>query len=192
MPSSTATRIFNGTLSSSGENITNPFSSSSFLYIVAPDTTDDYEIDTFLNVKLGSIVRLVPFGTYQSSTRDLIVIPQGFRNSGLELRLILIADTSINIEVWEISTDCCGKEQLDSIETKLNLVGIGTAATLANQLAQDLALEAISVGLGTALLPITGGLSAALPATTTPILLPASTAVSTVLSALPTLIGLPL
>lgn len=175
MAGSVATQVYNGATNSNGLTVTNQFSKSSFLYFIAPDTTDDYEIDCFLQLELGSEVKRIPLETIALKTNNVITIPAEYRNCGLPQRLAMITDEVVTIEAYSVECFCCGQEELQEILNRLAIADFKDNLTLTNQLLQDYAISALAGSLGAALAPVTAGLSAAIPASVLPVLAPAQT-----------------
>jgi len=126
----TTTRVFNRSMTPASINRSDRFLGADFLYIIAPDSTAEIEMDVFLQIFL-------PFGEQrkiqlespsilatvnQVNTETVARIPIEFK--GYEMYLALTPTSSDFLEVWVSgSTSPCEElgDQLDRIESKTNL-----------------------------------------------------------------------
>lgn len=173
MGGSVSTQIYNATTSTNSLNVSNQFSAASFVYAIAPDTTDDYEVDIHLNIQLGLEVKRVPLDKIFIRTNNVITIPSEYRSCGLSMRIIMITDEPVKIELYAVECYCCGKEELDEILLKLTFNDVKQNLLLTNQLLQDYAISALATSLGASLAVVSAGVSASIPGTVLPILAPA-------------------
>ncbi|NJL89712.1 MAG: hypothetical protein HC916_07855 [Coleofasciculaceae cyanobacterium SM2_1_6] len=140
--------------------ITNPpttdqsifFQNATFLYMLYTGASGlEYEMDCYLQIfpapGVQKAIRLENFNIVD--TVATAMIPYEYR-TGFNMRLDIYSSAAIPIEVWAVVPDCCSKPQLDSIETKINL--LGTAKIL----------DTVSTIVGV----VTGGAGLLLPAAT--------------------------
>lgn len=179
----TITEIFNGPLQDNTPSISNSFNNSDFLYLVSPEVGDYLQTDEYLEIN-AALVLEVQVGTKRLitleetiSTRDLYPIPKQYKNC-LDMQVCLLPTDGFQANLYAVKCDepCSCKEDLEDIKNKLNLILIAEAATIANQIAQDIALATYFSSIGVLLSPFTGGASLAIPGSTLPALAPGSAA----------------
>lgn len=164
----TIARIYNGNLDSQAINRTNSLQGAIGFFVIFPDSTDELEIDFYLQVEVtNSENRLLKLNeTYTVNTLSLYTIPMELQGTGLNIYGAIISTFSISIEVWAIYSNSTLediKDKLEEIDLKLQTDLAFEVAQTLNEIQQNIALTAIATGL----LPITGGVSGgAIPALT--------------------------
>lgn len=163
----TITRIFNGT-STNGIGITSNFSNASALYMIAPDTTDEIEVDFYLQFAISLVDnRLLKLNeSYTLDTLSVYVIPDELRQLDKEFYGVFTTSSSIALEIWVIESEnslqCDLEEVLQAIRDFRTQFTIEQVRQIATDAAFAIAEGQQNIALGflaTSLAPITGGVS---------------------------------
>lgn len=145
-----STQIFTGTTVPGTIDTSSIFSNATCLYMKYTGASGlEYSMDCALQIFVSPTdQRAVPLA-FDSvvDTVAVTLIPSEY--IGLSMRLDIYSSAAIPVEVWTIEPDCSCKTQLDSIETKVNLLAAEAIFTTATQL----------IGL-----VVSGGVTALLPA----------------------------
>lgn len=149
-----------------------------FTFGSIPDylTTGDFiEVDIWVIAEITPGTKRVILETTATNYTS-INIPEAYQDLPLEICFLPSIDSG-NVDIWSYEDPAlpCGCEnELQQIQDDLNFnntlsIGIGI-----NQLAQNAAIEGMAIAQGVAFGPITAGLSAGIPAATSPPLLTGS------------------
>ena len=178
----TIKRVFNGNLNPEDTNKTESLKGAIGFFIVFPDSTDELELDFYLQVEVTNTEnRLLKVDeTYTANTLSLYTIPIELQGTELNIYGAILSTFPLFVEVWGIfsySTLEEIKDQGDRIENILIQNRIIEYAQIANAIAQNTAISIIAGSLA----PVTVGTSlGAVPllqgsnATLTPLLLPSA------------------
>lgn len=145
----TSTQIFNGTTAPGTIDSTALFSGATVLFMVYTGASGlEYSFDCALQVFVSPTdQRAIPLDF--DSVVDTVAttfIPAEYM--GLTMRLDIFSSAAVPIQVWAIEPDCSCKPQLDSIETKVNLL---LADAIASTITKIIGL--VVSGGATAILP---------------------------------------
>jgi hypothetical protein len=194
------TNVFSNNLDASNinNNLSSRFSNATGFFIYAPflaqqdiELTIDVFIQTFIKVGQTEFNRLTRIAKVEeqsillnlADTDSVNTLPSEFVEvSEVEYALLFLPTDNTYLEAYAIYPDTTLlelEEKIQEIGAKIDGLifneALGDAAIVANQLAQNTALIALSGVLGLGLSIPTGGTSLALPATVSSTLLPAST-----------------
>lgn len=172
----TITRIFNGT-ATNGVGITSNFSNASALYMVAPDITDEIEVDFYLQFSLSLVEnRLLKLNeTFTLDTLSIYVIPEELRQLDKEFYGVLTTSSSVTLEIYAIESEFSVEDKLEEILQQIKdlrtQVTVDTTREIATDIAFALADTQLNLAIGalaTSLAPLTlsGSLTALPPLTT--------------------------
>lgn len=168
----TITQIYSGS-SNSGIANTDLFIDGSALFLVAPDLTDEVEIDFYLQIEVGTENRLLKLNPeYRLDTVVLYPVPDELRGCNLNMYGVILTTFPVALEVYVIFKEFDIQSKLEEIlDEVLGLkqdFAIEQSRNIATDVAFALAQQQVNIGLGilaTGLVPITGGVSAtAVPA----------------------------
>lgn len=165
----TVTRVYNGTPNNETITFTEPITDAVAIYAIAPDITDEIEIDFYLQLEISpSSNRLIRLN--DNFTLDTIVvypIPLAFQDlQELTVYGAFTSSLNVNIEIWVVDKETAIEDLLQEIYDQLLELrqdfAIEQARNIATDVAFALAQQQVSLGLGilsTGLIPITGGVS---------------------------------
>ncbi len=170
----TVTRVYNGTPSSNVITFTESITKAVALYVIAPDITDEIEIDFYLQLEISpSSNKLIKLNdNFILDTIVVYPIPLAFQDlQDLTIYGAFTSSLNVNIEIWVVDKETTIEDLLQEIlEQLLELkqdVAFEQARNIATDIAFALSQQQVSIGLGilaTGLIPITGGVSStALP-----------------------------
>ena len=168
----TITQIYSGSPTNGIAN-TDLFIDGSAIFMVAPDITDEVELDFYLQVMMGSENRLLKLNAeYRLDTISIYPIPDELRGCNLNMYGIVLSTVSIAIEVYCIFKEVDDRILLEQILQEIldfrNEFRLAQARNIATDTVFALAQQQVNIGLGilaTGLVPITGGVSStAIPA----------------------------
>lgn len=147
-------KIYDGTLQTISENLTDPFQDGSFLYMEAPSISGEVEIDAHLQIYLPSgqnrRVSLIGERNKIIDTFSIWFIPGEIQAAGYDCKLAIIASDSIPVAVYVIKAGCSCQAKLDEINNKINLQ---IAGSLLNKLISIAVPLLVGVGAPQLLLP---------------------------------------
>lgn len=157
MAEPTTTRIYNGLLSTAQANVSDTFRDATFLYLVAPDITEQFEIDCFLNIGVSIFnKRLIRLENLNVMNTELCTpIPLEYRFSGMDMNLVMYPSEGINLEAYAVSTGCCGQADLDDIKTRLTRI----EGELLTKVALDVVRTVVPMIVGGVLTTLIGGVA---------------------------------
>lgn len=136
----TTLNIFNGSTNPATVTQSAIFSNASGIYLEYTGAAGlDYEIDAYLQIFLApGQQRNIPWILERDNLTTVNVLPIPSSYLGFPMRLDLFASEVIPVAIWAIIGDCSCANQLNSIETKVNLLLaneiIGTVTTIAGLL----------------------------------------------------------
>ena len=163
----TITQIYSGTPSNGIAN-TDLFIDASAIFMVAPDITDEVELDFYLQVEVETENRLLKLNPeYRLNTVVLFPVPDELRNCNLNMYGVILTTFPVAIEVYVIfkntNTEDLLQEILEEIQGTRTELRAEIARNLATDVAFALAQQQVDLGLGiiaSSLAPITAGVSA--------------------------------
>lgn len=163
----TITQIYKGKPENGIAN-TDLFIDGSAIFMVAPDITDELELDFYLQVIVNTENRLVKLNSeYRLETVSIFPVPEELRNAKLSMYGVILTTFPIDIEVYVIfkETDIENRLQeiLEEIQGFRTEFRIETAREIASDIATALASQQTNFGLGilsASLAPLTLGASA--------------------------------
>jgi hypothetical protein len=165
----TITRIFNGT-STNGIGITSNFSNANALYMVAPDITDEIELDFYLQFAISPTDnRLLKLNeNFTLDTLSIYVIPEELKQLDKEFYGVFTTSSPVTVEIWvmesENSLQCDLEEVLQAIRDFRTQFTIEQVRQIATDAAFAIAEGQQNIALGFlagSLAPITAGASLA-------------------------------
>ncbi|AUC61800.1 hypothetical protein AA637_11870 [Cyanobacterium sp. HL-69] len=168
----TIAQIYSGTPNNGIAN-TDLFIDGSAIFMVAPDLTDEVELDFYLQVEIDTENRLLKLNPeYRLDTVVLFPVPDELRNCNLNMYGVILTTFPVAIEVYVIFKNTDTEELLQQIYEEILALrqefALEQARNIATDIAFALAGQQLSIGLGilaTGLIPITGGVSStAVPA----------------------------
>ncbi|WP_324281577.1 hypothetical protein VKI22_10505 [Cyanobacterium aponinum UTEX 3221] len=159
-------RVYNGTPNGASITNTESIKGAIALYMIAPDISDEIEIDFYLQLEISATDnRLVRLN--ENFTLDTVVIypiPLEFQFTDLNIYGAFTSSLGQNVEIWAIVPENSLADLPDQIEETLKLQRADLAIEVAqavNAIQQSITLGAI----GASLAPLTlGGSALTLPA----------------------------
>lgn len=161
----TITRIYSGT-PTNGIGTTLNFSNASALYMIAPDITDEIEVDFYLQFAISILDnRLLKLNeTYTLDTLSIYVIPNELLELNREMYGVFTTSSNIGIEIYVIESDFSVRQSLEEILQQIrdfrNQFAVDSAREIATDLTFALADTQLNLSLSalmTSLAPITAG-----------------------------------
>lgn len=144
----TTISIFNGTTTPNSENNSANFTAGIGFYLIAPTSTDEIEIDIYLQVELTvnvtRMVRLEPLNI--SNTERLTVIPPQLRDLGLPMYLAIFPSEAINLEILLLQPVCTEAiicNQLTQINQKVDALTTAIQEINTDNNSQNIMLDLI-------------------------------------------------
>lgn len=163
----TITRIYNGT-PVNGIGTTLNFSNASALYMIAPDITDEIEVDFYLQFAISIFDnRLLKLNeSYTLDTLSIYVIPNELLELDREMYGVFTTSSNIALEIYVIESDFSVKESLEEILQQIKDFRTQFATDTTREIATDLTFALadtqLNLALGalaTSLSPLTLGAS---------------------------------
>lgn len=162
---STITRIFNGTIDPATVNRTDAFGNATALYMVAPDSTLELELDFYLQLEIDGVTnRLIRLNdNYTLDTITVYPIPIELQGLGIPIYGVIIGGQSVAVEVYMIQRGSGGEgsigcdltevtDKLNTIDSKINIVEETILSQIKRESLADntieFALSQIATGLG--------------------------------------------
>lgn len=122
----TQTLIFDGQALASQINYTDFFQNQSLIWMKSPSLGNAFNIETTFAIQLylsPTDIRTYPLNdSALIDTSNIIIIPDEIKFSGVNQRLVILIEQDIDLQIYTISTDCCGQAKLDEINNKLNIL----------------------------------------------------------------------
>lgn len=121
-------RVFNGVADPSQENLTEPFRNATGILMVAPDITDEIEVDFYLNLDVsattgkGRTIPLLENPDYRLDTMICFPISQEFQSTNIDMVGAFLVSQPINIEIWLLTPEVSLETVDEKIEDVLNLI----------------------------------------------------------------------
>lgn len=184
-----ARQVWSGFTNPNQIDETSDFSGCDFLILNALSVgADNYEIAASVVIEvvadtlyLGGVIEApqvalgakeIPLEISYFDTAIIVPLPQEATRSDCQCHICFATSYAVNFEVYAVSKKlaCDCSQELEQIQADLDFLKLVNSAVAVNQLAQDLAIGFLAVGLGAALAPYTAGGSLAIPASVTPAL----------------------
>lgn len=161
--------LYQGTTNTNQVTLTDGFNDLNLIYIKAPTSTTEIEVDAFLQIYLTpNDTRMIKLSDPSVMTTEIIyLIPVEYRLSGYNQRLALYFSESIQIEVYGIEVDCCLKAEIDRVQNTVNQINLTTQLRSA--------LDIISLAGNAAATAVLTYLGGTLIGTAAQLILPAAT-----------------
>jgi hypothetical protein len=119
------TKVFDGIANTNTENLTALVNGATGFYIVAPDLSEEIELDFYVQFELNIFERnkriRIQDDITLSDTLTLIPLPEELRNiNSNNIKLLFLTDIQFYLEVYIIIPDKFdGEEDLEEIKTQL-------------------------------------------------------------------------
>ena len=159
--------IYSGVPSTNSITNTQKFTNGKAIYLVAPDITDEVEIDFYLQLEIGiDDNRLITLNEeFRADSIRVFTIPEQYQDSDLELYGAFTNTLNIALEIYVILADITLKslsQQVNEIKDTLAQIQQSQATELTSEVAQ--AINAIEQNISlaifsTSLAPLTFGTS---------------------------------
>lgn len=149
-----------------------------FTFGSIPDylTTGDFiEVDVWVIAEITPGTKRVIIET-TATNYSTINIPEAYQDLPIEVCFLPSVDSG-NVDIWSYedpALPCSCETELQTLQDSVNANSLLTTGIAINQLAQNAAIEGMAIAQGAAFAPITAGLSAGIPAATSPPLLTGS------------------